>query len=435
MAYINGKKTFVPLQLHESTEIEDGSVTTAKLADGAVTEEKLEQTLALKLDTIEIDDLVITYTNTTYTKTATTLVVNRIDGTVENIEPYVLFSNLSINVTQTPVNSQHFIIAETANGIVFVNGIGNIFYTPKTTKTFTKLRNTAYTINAPINITITENDVTINGTTTIVITDTTINEFLTSKNINETVSRMVIGYSGSTAEPPSTLYYSIPTTDISKKLRGKVWNVLGDSITAERAAIPTKYYNYISTRQGGVTVNNYGIGSTCICASGGDTCDPTQAFCVRYSQMAASADIITVLGGVNDFGRAAPSPLGTYGDTVTTTFYGALDVLCQGLIDRYPNATIMFMTPMDAVYDGWASRITDGKNALGLAITDYADAIKKVCRKYAIPVLDLGGEVGFTPYNATQKSTYYVDGLHPNVTGHLKMSYPIENKLLELYNE
>jgi hypothetical protein len=53
------------------------------------------------------------------------------------------------------------------------------------------------------------------------------------------------------------------------------------------------------------------------------------------------ADLITVFGGTNDFN--ANSPIGTIADTASTTFYGSLHILIEGLIDKYPSKAIAFI--------------------------------------------------------------------------------------------
>ncbi|MBR1763486.1 MAG: BppU family phage baseplate upper protein [Eubacterium sp.] len=290
------------------------------------------------------------------------------------------------------------------------------------------------------------------------------------------------------------------------KLKGLIWSILGDSISAPSQSV-TKYFDLISARQGGMTIDNQAIGGTrvsgmrilnnysitnweadttqegysyrCDITSqmGGvretDTAEVTteqsgvlvtakagynkisiysnqninltisakvyeaNAFYSRIDSLSANADIITVFGGTNDW--ISPSyyppyvyyyPLGKFGDNDGSTFFGALDVLCRGLLNKYPKKTILFITPMENA----SQSIVNGLNVAGNSVRDYADAIIEVCGKYAIPVLDLCRNAGFTALNPTQNSTYFTDGVHPNSAGHLKMSYLIEQKLLEIYN-
>ena len=107
------------------------------------------------------------------------------------------------------------------------------------------------------------------------------------------------------------------------KLSGLKWNVLGDSITSTDYA-NKRYWEYISDEIG-IEVINYGISGSRIAVSQGHD----QPMCIRYSNM-NDADIITVFGGTNDF--SSNVTLGDITSTDTQTFYGALNVLCKGLI-------------------------------------------------------------------------------------------------------
>lgn len=149
----------------------------------------------------------------------------------------------------------------------------------------------------------------------------------------------------------------------------------------------------------------------------------------RYQNMNYS-DIITVFGGVNDWGQNNPTPLGTIDDTGTSTFYGALNTLCTGLLTEFPLSLIIFITPLGN--NGFGSFPTD-KNSLGLSIYDYTDAIIACCAKYKIPVLDICRNSMLNPQFAGLKEAYFYDGLHLNPKGHEVLSYLIESEMLKHY--
>ena len=132
-------------------------------------------------------------------------------------------------------------------------------------------------------------------------------------------------------------------------------------------------------------------------------------------------DLVTVLGGTNDFGRNIP--LGTMKDTETNTktFYGALKYLIIHITNNNPNARVMFMTPpklTDNIYPHtYDSEGNLVKNAAGFTEEDYVNAIKKVCSYYSIPVLDLYNDGPYNPFIPAQRAKYTNDGLHPNQAG------------------
>ena len=196
---------------------------------------------------------------------------------------------------------------------------------------------------------------------------------------------------------------------------GKTWNVLGDSITFG-AKTKLTYHAYLKEKLNIATVNNYGISGSTIAVNSNATGD---GMCVRYANMNNNADIISVAGGVNDHGLN--TPLGDISSTDNKTFYGALKILCEGLLTKYPLKTIFFITPMH--YTDFFSG--DTTNSLKLSLTDYVDAIIEVCRMYSIPVLDNYSNIGIYPKNSTQKSIYTADGLHPNEEGHKKIANEI----------
>ena len=146
---------------------------------------------------------------------------------------------------------------------------------------------------------------------------------------------------------------------------------------------------------------------------------------------------IIVFGGTNDFGYRH-TPLGTIDDTDKTTFYGSLRVLIEGLINKYPTAPIMFITPLHRA-DGDGSN-ENTPNPHGKKLVDYVNAIKEICELYSIKVCDLWAKSGIQPNIPihkdlyTSKTTGYPDGdgLHPNGIGHQRIAPIIANDFNDL---
>ena len=193
---------------------------------------------------------------------------------------------------------------------------------------------------------------------------------------------------------------------------GKTINWLGDSITA--GTFDNKVCSYF-----GLNENDYGIGGSTIAANSGDT---RNSMAIRYANMENNADVIVVSGGTNDY-QYNWTPFGQLGDNTVDTFYGALDVLCRGLIAKYPNKLVFFTTPIKRNQGATSSETRpldtaqDVQNSLGKYLSDYAHAIKEVCAKYSIPVCDLYSESYLNPNMTAQAGYFDGAGTHPNNTG------------------
>ena len=138
-------------------------------------------------------------------------------------------------------------------------------------------------------------------------------------------------------------------------------------------------------------------------------------------------DLVIVEFGVNDFhyGR----PLGQFGDTDTSKFYGALDFVYNKLITNNPTAKFVIMTPMKNHGYG-TSPDSFTKNSDGHYQIDYVNAIKQVADKYSLPVLDMYANSGISAMNETHNQKYLFDGLHPNQEG----SYIVASKVVGFIN-
>ena len=147
----------------------------------------------------------------------------------------------------------------------------------------------------------------------------------------------------------------------------------------------------------------------------------------RYQCMDDDVDLVVIAAGTNDWSYA-DAPVGTFEDRIPTTFYGALHLLCLGLLDKYLGKQIVFMTPIKR-YE------IDQKNRNGLKQVEYADIIKEVCAYYSIPVLDMWRESGLNCGIPSQADYYFTDGPgggHPNQNGHEKMAQRVSGYLRQL---
>ena len=123
-----------------------------------------------------------------------------------------------------------------------------------------------------------------------------------------------------------------------------------------------------------------------------------------------------MFAGTND-ARASNVPLGTSDSADDTTFMGALNVLCNGLITKYPSKKIGFITPYlrDSNYPA------------------YVDAIKTICAKYSIPVFNNIEKGGVCWINTAQLNSITLnDTYHLNELGMDYVSYKYEAFLRSL---
>lgn len=158
---------------------------------------------------------------------------------------------------------------------------------------------------------------------------------------------------------------------------------IGDSITFgydsenNGKQMSKPYPQLVKEKMGFKEVYNYGI-----CGSTLSSVDISRTpMSIRYREINEQADIISVLGGINDF-ASNKTPLGNISDTTTTTIYGALNTLAKGLKEKFPNAYIFFMTPFK-----WGDE--NYTNQQGYKLKDLCNAIKEVCSNNNIDVLDL----------------------------------------------
>ena len=211
--------------------------------------------------------------------------------------------------------------------------------------------------------------------------------------------------------------------DTSLALSGKKWTSYGDSITA----LGTWQSNLLA-KFSGITHYIRGIGGTAITETNSiawvdanglyldrpPNSQPVGSFEIlsslsnqqRVNTIPTDSNIITIMGGTNDYGL----PLGTINDTTVSTFYGAFQLMLDRIYTRIPSSEIILVTPI----------FRNGGETLynGFVMEDYRNAIRIIAKKYNYRLIDMA-KVGINKNNYT---TYLSDGIHPNTTGAERMS-------------
>ena len=200
------------------------------------------------------------------------------------------------------------------------------------------------------------------------------------------------------------------------QMKGKGVLIFGDSIsvgvyTGEEDEYPKSFvketwHEILCREMNAAEVDNDSISGTSISALSPVMSE--KALVRRYIENKTPADVVIVAEGTNDFGNNVP--LGKKSDKGDVSFYGALDSLCRGLKETYPDARILFVTPI--------GRFDDECNQIGLSLDDYREAIAQIAgKRYGFFVID-GGKLGFKAHDEDFRRRILRDGVHPNQEGH-----------------
>lgn len=202
-------------------------------------------------------------------------------------------------------------------------------------------------------------------------------------------------------------------------------NFLGDSITEGHGVAPEESYVGLIAAKTGAVCRNYGISGTRIAKQHIQSADPSwdMDFCSRVEQMDADADVIIVFGGTNDYGHG-DAVMGTMTDRTPETFFGALHTLYTSLLNKYPNSVIIVVTPLHRQNEGVGINI-NGLHILPYPLKHYVLAIREVAEYYSLPILDLYANSGLQPNVEIINQRFFLDGLHPNPSGHQVLALQI----------
>ncbi len=209
------------------------------------------------------------------------------------------------------------------------------------------------------------------------------------------------------------------------KLKGLNVNFLGDSITEGHGTsdLDKVFHQLIKEKYDLKFAYNHGIGGTRIARQTVPSLKPRHdlTFELRAEIMDRNADMVVVFGGTNDYGHG-DSLFGDEESQDIYTFCGGLNSLITKLKTDFPDAEIVFMTPIHRLNED------EPHEPEGKILADYADAIRKICTKHNVKVIDL---FAINPIDPADE-TLVPDGLHPNDAGHEILAKVVAEELLKL---
>ena len=203
---------------------------------------------------------------------------------------------------------------------------------------------------------------------------------------------------------------------------------LGDSITQaanlesmedyQQYSYPTKLTEILGAEE----VVNLGIGGSSIGRYWQD------AFVDRYMDIPEDTDLILVMGGTNDGFCLHRENVGNFEERSPRTLIGDLDELMRGLKENYPDAEIIFVTPLPNVLHDILRK--DRPELLSQRV--IVDSMIALAREYEFDVIDLYDSNLLDSHDAAVISNYMPDGVHCNPDGYRILAEHIAADLIRL---
>ena len=161
-------------------------------------------------------------------------------------------------------------------------------------------------------------------------------------------------------------------SDMSNTWQNKKWIAYGDSITEQNS------YTQKVAKMLGLKLINKGIGGTTVADQDGNN---TNAFCrdERINTFDTDANLVTIMGGTNDWERSEIGDLTYSNGFDTTKFKGALATTIIKIQNRCPNATIVVCSPIGGRYtQSGVNGNVPIKDSYGKTTYDIAKACEEV---------------------------------------------------------
>ena len=264
-------------------------------------------------------------------------------------------------------------------------------------------------------------------------------ETVTTIQANQTFSKVDLGnaYYISLILADGTVLQIITQQGVEEK-ESNYWHdksfvCIGDSITAGSGTTKT-YWEFLNEFLNPLSMKAMGVSGSCVSATS-DYGTSNSPLINRYTSIPDS-DVITIYMGTNDYGHE--TPLGTIDDKGDISFYGALNTIIPGILAAHPNSRLIWITPTHRYGRGTSGILGTAftydyiPNGRGHNLKDYVDAIKAVCERHSVAVIDLFNISGIDPSISEVRSKYMPDGLHPNEAGHEKIASIIAASIEDL---
>ncbi len=157
----------------------------------------------------------------------------------------------------------------------------------------------------------------------------------------------------------------------------------------------------------------------------------------RWNECDTTYDLILIDCTTNDF-QYSWTPFGEFEEIGNThsknTFIGAMQIVCEGLINKYPDAKIIWLTPLKRYQTGLYGRKA---NTIGKTLEDYSNAIKNICSYYGLETIDINAECNINPMLEAHRR-YFNEEIetsgnfytHLNLYGHNRVADYVESKLV-----
>ena len=203
---------------------------------------------------------------------------------------------------------------------------------------------------------------------------------------------------------------------------------LGDSITQaanlenmedyQQYSYPTKLAEILGAKE----VVNLGIGGSSIGRYWQD------AYVERYREIPEDTDLILVMGGTNDGFCLHRENVGNFEERAPRTLIGDLDELMRGLKENYPNAEVVFITPLPNVLHD----ILRKERPELMSQRVIVDSMIALAKEYEFDVIDLYDSNLLDSHDAAVISNYMPDGVHCNPDGYQILAEHIAADLIRL---
>ena len=206
---------------------------------------------------------------------------------------------------------------------------------------------------------------------------------------------------------------------------------LGDSITQAVNLDTLDHYqelawpHVLKEALGAEKVVNLGIGGSSIGRYWAD------AFVDRYTEIPEDTDLIFVMGGTNDGFCASFVEFGNSEERAPRTFWGDLDELMDGLKEDYPEAEVIFLTPIpNSLHD-----YLKAERKYLMPQEEFSEVIITLAEEHGMEVFDLYNSNILDGHDKDNILHLMPDGVHPNAEGYRILGEHVTAELIRLLDE